>query len=499
MNLTDFSEGMTAKIEGTVCLDELTKDEPLDFFIVFSSISSVFGDFGQVNYALGNYFQDQYINWRSEQSRRQERQGKSISINWPLWRKGGMHLNKEAEEAYLSASGFDYLETEEGIAAFETILASDCPQISVVTGDAGTTPTKKDLPHQKVNTLPVRQEEISYTAPAYTDNVLEELKQMVSELLKINIEQLDTAENFGNLGFDSISLKTLAVRLNKKYKLKLTPAVFFTYSHIKSLSEFLNSELRTVAKGNTDAEKNISEKRKVVHAGKTAGKTVKPPRSFPFEKKTTRQADHHPEKQPVAIIGMSCVFPGSKNADEFWINLINEKDLIQEIPPDRWDWKKYAEGKGSSEVHSKWGGFITDADKFDEAFFNINPREAELMDPQHRIYLQETWKAIEDAGYKASKLSGKNIGVFTGIQFNDYRQLLMRHSDGAHAFAGTGNSQALISNRVSHYFNFRGPSEYWRLRNRADRLFFLAADERLRLGCGAAACTFPTSLRLSPY
>ncbi|QGH56385.1 SDR family NAD(P)-dependent oxidoreductase [Bacillus velezensis] len=459
MNLADFSDGMTAKIEGTVCLDELTKDEPLDFFIVFSSISSVFGDFGQVNYALCNYFQDQYINWRSEQSRRQERQGKSISINWPLWRKGGMHLNKEAEEAYLSASGFDYLETEEGIAAFETILASDCPQISVVTGDAETTPARKDLPHQKVNTLPVRQEEISYTAPAYTDNVLEELKQMVSELLKINIEQLDTAENFGNLGFDSISLKTLAVRLNKKYKLKLTPAVFFTYSHIKSLSEFLNSELRTVAKGNTDAEKNISEKRKVVHAGKTTGKTVKPPRSFPFEKKTTRQADHHPEKQPVAIIGMSCVFPGAKNADEFWINLINEKDLIQEIPPDRWDWKKYAEGKGSSEVHSKWGGFITDADKFDEAFFNINPREAELMDPQHRIYLQETWKAIEDAGYKASKLSGKNIGVFTGIQFNDYRQLLMRHSDGAHAFAGTGNSQALISNRVSHYFNFRGPSE----------------------------------------
>ncbi|MFE4304431.1 SDR family NAD(P)-dependent oxidoreductase, partial [Bacillus velezensis] len=210
MNLTDFSEGMTAKIEGTVCLDELTKDEPLDFFIVFSSISAVFGDFGQVNYALGNYFQDQYINWRSEQSRRQERQGKSISINWPLWRKGGMHLNKEAEEAYLSASGFDYLETEEGIAAFETILASDCPQISVVTGDAGTTPAKKDLPHQKVNTLPVRQEEISYTAPVSADNVLEELKQMVSELLKINIEQLDTAENFGNLGFDSISLKTLA-------------------------------------------------------------------------------------------------------------------------------------------------------------------------------------------------------------------------------------------------------------------------------------------------
>ena len=129
-----------------------------------------------------------------------------------------MHLNKEAEEAYLSASGFDYLETEEGIAAFEAILASDCPQISVVTGDAGTTPTKRSAA-SKVNTLPVRQEEISYTAPAYTDNVLEELKQMVSELLKINIEQLDTAENFGNLGFDSISLKTLAVRLNKNTSL----------------------------------------------------------------------------------------------------------------------------------------------------------------------------------------------------------------------------------------------------------------------------------------
>ncbi|MGA3762218.1 acyl carrier protein, partial [Bacillus velezensis] len=99
----------------------------------------------------------------------------------------------------------------------------------------------------KVTTLPVRPDEISYTAPPHPDNVLADMKQMVSELLTINIAQLDPAENFGNLGFDSISLKTLAVRLNKKYKRKLTPAVFCTYSHINSLSEFLNSELRIVA------------------------------------------------------------------------------------------------------------------------------------------------------------------------------------------------------------------------------------------------------------
>ena len=76
------------------------------------------------------------------------------------------------------------------------------------------------------------------------------------------------------------------------------------------------------------------------------------------------------------------------------------------------------------ESKSKWGGFIPDVDKFDPKFFNISPAEAEMMDPQQRLFLQVVWKTIEDAGYKASDFSGRNIGVFAGIQFNDYQTLL---------------------------------------------------------------------------
>lgn len=454
MSLADFSKGLAAKIEGTICLDQITKEEPLDFFVVFSSISSIFGDFGQVNYSLGNYFQDRYIHWRNEKSLKHERQGRSISINWPLWREGGMHLSKEAESAYLLTSGFRYLETEDGITAFEAILSNEDLQIAVLTGNNGRFTAAEDKSVQEL-TAELDQEKGDYTQLFRQAHVLDELKRMVSELLKINIDRLDISENFGNFGFDSISLKTLSVQINKRYKLELTPAIFFTYSNIESLSDFIVGELPVEAKENVKSDIDIQEKRESRHTEKLKKSEIR----FPPAKKQTGQLKKPLQKEPIAIIGMSCVFPGAKNSGEFWSNLINEKDMIQEIPLERWDWKNYENNEANSRINSKWGGFITDVDKFDESFFNVNPREAELMDPQHRIYLEETWKAIEDAGYKASELSGKNIGVFTGIQFNDYRQLLMKHLDKAHALVGTGNSQALISNRVSHYFNLRGPSE----------------------------------------
>ncbi|WP_162902851.1 SDR family NAD(P)-dependent oxidoreductase [Taibaiella koreensis] len=162
-------------------------------------------------------------------------------------------------------------------------------------------------------------------------------------------------------------------------------------------------------------------------------------------------------QQPVAIIGMACRFPGAEHYEEFWQNLMDGRSGISEIPQERWRWKQYQDafpGNGSS---GKWGGFIKDVDRFDASFFQISGKEAELMDPQQRIMLELTWSCLEDAGLPPSRLSGTHTGVFVGVFNYDYKELAERGGS-VEAHYGTGTSAALVANRLSYYYNLKGPS-----------------------------------------
>ncbi|WP_165836439.1 SDR family NAD(P)-dependent oxidoreductase [Taibaiella soli] len=162
-------------------------------------------------------------------------------------------------------------------------------------------------------------------------------------------------------------------------------------------------------------------------------------------------------QQPVAIIGMACRFPGANNYEEFWQNLMEGRSGISEIPKERWDWKQYQHDFPKNGATGKWGGFIKDADCFDASFFQLSGKEAELMDPQQRIMLELAWSCMEDAGIPPSRLSGTNTGVFTGVFNFDYKELAERGSAIA-AHYGTGTSTAVVANRLSYYFNLKGPS-----------------------------------------
>ena len=163
----------------------------------------------------------------------------------------------------------------------------------------------------------------------------------------------------------------------------------------------------------------------------------------------------------IAVIGMACRFPGAKDYHQFWENLVNQVDGVTQIPEDRWDWRAYW-GDPKTEVNktnSKWGGFIEDIDKFDPLFFNISPREANYMDPQHRIILQAIWHAIEDAGYSAAELSGQKIGLYMGVSKNDYAELMRGQQQEIVSFVSTGTVHSILANRVSYLMDFRGKSE----------------------------------------
>src|SRR5204862_5376677 len=148
----------------------------------------------------------------------------------------------------------------------------------------------------------------------------------------------------------------------------------------------------------------------------------------------------------IAIVGMACRFPGAANYDEYWRNLVAKKNCIREVPADRWDWRHYF-GDPRLEPNKtsvKWGGFIDDLDKFDPLFFGISPSEAAFIDPQHRLFLEAAWHAVEDAGYSVASLSGKAIGVYAGVSKNDYAELMRESRQGIAPYISTGTVHSIL-------------------------------------------------------
>ncbi|HEU4888744.1 MAG TPA: SDR family NAD(P)-dependent oxidoreductase, partial [Thermoanaerobaculia bacterium] len=160
--------------------------------------------------------------------------------------------------------------------------------------------------------------------------------------------------------------------------------------------------------------------------------------------------------QDIAIVGMAGRYPKAKNLGELWQNLAQGRDCIEEIPAERYERRRRY---GSSRKYR--GGFIDDVDKFDSLFFNISPREAEMLDPQERLLLEVAWEAIEDAGYYpdilAQEDASRNIGVFVGAVWAMYQMLGV---EAQHASQQLVPNSFLwsIANRVSYWFNLSGPS-----------------------------------------
>ena len=201
------------------------------------------------------------------------------------------------------------------------------------------------------------------------------------------------SEDLSQYGFDSITFTELANRLKERYQISITPALFFEYATIESLAQYLwqshQPALLSYYGSSSSFEIKTYYKKQpanVIRFSKPINDAVKS--NTPIE---------------VAIIGMAGKFPGGENLETFWENLAKQRDLITEIPSERFDWRKQA--------IPKWAGLIKDIDKFDPAFFNISPREAELMDPQQRIFLEAVWQAVEDSGHTLEDFSLHKTGL----------------------------------------------------------------------------------------
>ena len=168
------------------------------------------------------------------------------------------------------------------------------------------------------------------------------------------------------------------------------------------------------------------------------------------------------KKEPIAIIGMGCRFPGGADHPEaFWELMHDEVDAIREIPPERWDVDRYYDPDPDvpGKMYTRFGGFLDEVDLFDAHFFSISPREAISLDPQHRLLLEISWEALENAGYSPDGLSERQVGVFVGITTNDYAYLLKTGGlENLNAYLMTGNHPNFASGRIAYTLGLHGPT-----------------------------------------
>src|SRR6478672_1274971 len=198
------------------------------------------------------------------------------------------------------------------------------------------------------------------------------------------------------------------------------------------------------------------------------------------------------QKERIAIIGVGCRFPGGVSSkDSLWKLLVEGREGIIEVPPDRWNVERYydAEPGVAGKSIALRGGFIDAIDQFDPQFFGISPREAPYVDPQHRLLLETAWEAIEDAGLVLDLERGTDLGVFVGISHNEYQGIQStpwEHS-GIGPHSPTGCAHSIAANRISYCFNLRGPSVAMDTACSSALTAVHAACEHIRAGRGDTA------------
>jgi amino acid adenylation domain-containing protein len=248
----------------------------------------------------------------------------------------------------------------------------------------------------------------------------------------LGLASVGTRDNFFDLGGHSLLLAKVQTQLTEAFGLDLPVMDLFRYPTIRSLAAYISQkQMLGVAPVKTAT------------SGRPVAETVRP----------------HPETA-VAIIGMALRFPGAANPEQFWENLKNGVEAITFFT----DEELVADGLAPEVLNTpgyvKAAGFLKEADFFDASFFGVTPKEAELMDPQQRIFLECAWEALEHAGYDSERYAGR-IGVYAGSGFSTYLQHLFSYPEMRPETipqAILGNDKDHLPTRVSYKLNLRGPS-----------------------------------------
>lgn len=246
-------------------------------------------------------------------------------------------------------------------------------------------------------------------------SIVEILKREISNKKCIGLNEVDVDKPFLEYGLDSMEIIAISGRLEKKLNMVLSPTLLLDYPCISKLCDYL------------EGKKNLLDD----------GKDM--PREVSNDK--------------ISVIGMSCKFANVDNLSQFQNILKNKVDCLSPIPARRYE--LIHQEKKSDEKYLE-GGYIKGIEEFDHSFFDLTYSEAESMDPQQRILLQEVYHALEDANITKDEVFGKKVGVFVGVSNTDYMRNVV--NDTTEITTIVGNSLSILANRISYVFDFKGPS-----------------------------------------
>lgn len=336
------------------------------------------------------------------------------------------------------------------------------------------------------------REQLRTCLPAQRQRILlAHLQAEIKAAIGLSTEP-DPAKGFERLGIDSLTAVRLVARLQEQLDnaCELPATMLFDQPNILALAGYLEDQL--FGGGVQEAEDgramdppgmipafsdlDADELERAVAAAAAEALGVSAPRALQTDDREGRlrlalaalqaaQATGRgagPRRQePIAIVGLSCRFPGAEDLQAYWALLEQGIDAIEEVPELRWDRAAYfdAELRAPGKMYSTWGGFLPDIDRFDADFFDIAPREARSLDPQQRLLLEVVWEALETANLAPGRLRGTRGGVFIGISVADYLERVFGEGVAAlDAYAGTGNALSAAAGRLAFTLGWQGPA-----------------------------------------
>ncbi|MFF4482024.1 SDR family NAD(P)-dependent oxidoreductase, partial [Streptomyces sp. NPDC001520] len=438
-DLDEYAAVFDAKVTGALHLDELLDHASLEAFVLFSSAAAAWGGSGQAGYAAANALLDGLA------QRRRARGLPATSIGWGTW---GGSLAPEDEER-LNRIGLRPMRPESAVAALRHVVGSDesCPVIADVDWEtfgpaflAGRpSPLLSELPQ-----LPTGSGALAVTGDragwrrrlagvpaADQDRMLVDLvREHAAQLLgHRDPAAIDPAAPFRQLGFDSLTAVELRTRLNTSTGLRLPATLLFDHPSCRAVADLLGSELLG---GDRSGALAVSSAEVAVPVGAVA-----------FD-------------EPIAIIAMSCRFPGDiQSPEDLWRVVSEGREVLCDFPDDRgWDadalYDPDPDRPGTT--YARTGGFLYDAAEFDPELFGISPREALAMDPQQRLLLESAWQVLERARMAPTSLRSSRTGVFIGGWAQGYP------SASDEGYALTGAATSVMSGRIAYALGLEGPA-----------------------------------------
>nr|WP_010097992.1 SDR family NAD(P)-dependent oxidoreductase [Ornithinibacillus scapharcae] len=470
----EFLDVLTPKIQGIVNLDMASKDLDLDFLVICSSLSGVTGNVGQADYATANAFMDAYATHRNELVKQNQRNGQTLSLNWPLWQDGGMTIDESLQKSIIVRTGMTSLRTETGLELFYRSLSLQESQVIPVEGFADKIRSLL-LEHENHNKADVEvilpnREVIEPTNEGLYEKSVLFIKQIFADALMIPIQDIDEDEPLDRYGIDSILIMKLTDILEGTFG-SLPKTLLFEYQNINAITKYLvdrhqDKLINHIGVSGDEAHSNKEEIKPVSVKAKDVKTVRKKQMVQDIQSGIVKQLEETSTDNDIAIVGMSGAFAQADDIEEYWKNLLQGRDCITEVPLSRWDHSKYfnEDVNNPGTAYTKWGGFMKNVDKFDPLFFNITPTDAVIMDPQERLFMKSVYEAIEDAGYTRHELGynpgsdvRRNVGVYVGVMNEDYQLYAAQEQKVGNPIVLSGNP-ASIANRVSYFFDFHGPS-----------------------------------------